>query len=316
MGVNTRTYKFALGTALLGQARAGRTDLTLSELATPYALALVEHLDQAPQASTTLSLGEDDFLAVASTEAEESKKHHQPTEALLDAAIRSMPTMVMQKFHNLRGGVEVPHRFYEVTGRGNSRTVILTSELQKVAASEQANLLGSELEARWAMVETSFAAGVGRSLVHHGVAVDRSTMKITDVRRRRVVTGVIEAVIGFQHGRCLICKDIIDINQGVAIDHVFPFSFMNRGGIGGWIGRPDLDSIWNLAPAHPACNGAKSNRPPTQSEIFHLAKRNRAIMTSQKPLSKTLELTLKAAGYSGVNSNDWYGFLNDILLHF
>lgn len=81
MGTNTRTYKFALATALLEHATQGRTEVTLAELAAPYALTLVEHADEMPQARAAQGLGEADFLTVASREAEE----------LVDAAVRSMP---------------------------------------------------------------------------------------------------------------------------------------------------------------------------------------------------------------------------------
>lgn len=118
MGANSRTYKFALGEALLGAAAEGRTDLPLRELAGPYAMSLVEHLAQAPQASQRSVTGGADFLTVAQEEAAESVQLGSPTEKLLAAAMKSMPEMVMQKFHNLRGngGAEIPHRFYEVTG--------------------------------------------------------------------------------------------------------------------------------------------------------------------------------------------------------
>lgn len=47
--------------------------------------------------------------------------------------MKSMPAMVMQRFHNLRGdgGAEVPHRFYEVTGTPRERVVKLTDHLRR-----------------------------------------------------------------------------------------------------------------------------------------------------------------------------------------
>jgi hypothetical protein len=132
MGVNTRTYKFALAEALLMQAKQGRTDIPLGELAAPYAMALLRHLEM-PQATEASPLGASDFLTVARAERADSLTAGAPTERLLDAAVDSMPVMVMQKFHNLRGGVEVPHRFYELTGHIADRVVVLTPELLTVA---------------------------------------------------------------------------------------------------------------------------------------------------------------------------------------
>ncbi|MEU1388488.1 MULTISPECIES: hypothetical protein [unclassified Nonomuraea] len=311
MGANSRTYKFALGEALLGAAAEGRTDIPLRELARPYAMSLVEHLAQAPQTSQRSATSGADFLTVAQEETAESVRLGSPTEKLLAAAMKSMPEMVMQKFHNLRGngGAEIPHRFYEVTGSARERVVKLTEPLREVALSEQRATLQAELAARWSIVETSFAAGVGRSLVEEGVAVDLTTLRITDKERRRSVAGVTDAVIGFQHGRCIICaQPLIPGVDEVAVDHVFPYSFKRL--LSGT--KVDLDAIWNLAPAHRLCNGQKSNQPPSQGELTRLALRNEAIMQSPHPLKRTLQLTLKGHGYPGGRVGEWWDFINEV----
>ncbi|MDG4861144.1 HNH endonuclease domain-containing protein [Streptomyces sp. T-3] len=293
MGANSRTYKFALGEALLEHARYGHTELLLSELGVPYAMSLAEHAAKAAQAPEGTSIGKADFLAIAAAEREETQKLGRPTDLLLEAAVKSMPAMVMQKFHNLRGGTEVPHRFYELVGNSRHRVVRLTPELLQVAQSEQVMGLRAELGARWSIVESSFDAGIGRALIEEGVTLDWSTLKLTDKRRRRPVTGVAEALIGFQHGRCLICDGALDLADAVAVDHVFPYSLMQRyASVEGWRG-PDLDVLWNLAPAHEACNSAKSDRLPSSGDLERLARRNEAIMGSPHPLRKTLQLALE-----------------------
>ncbi|WP_233273562.1 hypothetical protein [Streptomyces broussonetiae] len=190
MGANSRTYKFALGAALLDAASRGRSEIPLTELAEPYALELVRHLGDAPQAPESLTLRDTDFLVIAKEERAETLATGQPTERLLAAAARSMPAMVMQKFHNLRGGTQLPHRFFELTGDARQRLVRLTPEVLRVARSEQAAGLCAELDARWSIVESSFAAGVGRSLMEDGVAVDWKSLRLTDKKRRRSVAKV------------------------------------------------------------------------------------------------------------------------------
>lgn len=184
MGANSRTYKFALGHALLELARSGDAEFTLQELAAPYAMSLIEHLQHAPQVPERSSLGEQDFLSLARGQAEPSLRVGRPTDDVLDSAVRSMPAMVMQKFHNLRGAStgagEVPHRFYEIVGPPQKRIVRLTPEMIQLAHSEQSSLLRDELTARWNIVETSFAAGIGRSLVTEGFALDSATMRLSD----------------------------------------------------------------------------------------------------------------------------------------
>ncbi|MGV9853374.1 hypothetical protein ACWDWU_32120 [Streptomyces sp. NPDC003442] len=54
MGANSRTYKFAFGAALLEYAAQDRAEVTLDELAVPYAMGLVAHLTEAPQAPSGL----------------------------------------------------------------------------------------------------------------------------------------------------------------------------------------------------------------------------------------------------------------------
>ncbi|MEV0756129.1 hypothetical protein [Streptosporangium sp. NPDC050280] len=314
IGANSRTYKFALGAALLDAAAEGRPEILLRDLAAPYAMGLVRHLGQAPQASQKDERGGKDFLSVAEREAAESLRLGSPTDELLAAAMPSMTGMVMQKFHNLRGeGAEVPHRFYEVTGRSHEQIVRLSKELRDIARSEQAPTLRGELSARWNIVETSFAAGIGRSLIDEGVAVDMTTLQITDRQRRRSVTGVTDAVIGFQHGLCMICAELITTDiDAVAVDHVFPYSFMRLLRPRGRGTAPDLDAVWNLAPTHAWCNGQKSNRPPTPAEMVRLAQRNEAIMQSPHPLRKTLKLTLEHNGYKGAKPGQWFTFIQHV----
>jgi hypothetical protein len=43
-GREPRTYKFALGHALLEHGSSGRADVPLHELAVPYAMSLIKHL--------------------------------------------------------------------------------------------------------------------------------------------------------------------------------------------------------------------------------------------------------------------------------
>ncbi|MFF4790762.1 HNH endonuclease [Streptomyces sp. NPDC001276] len=308
MGANSRTYKFALGQALLEYGRRGQDAVLLEQFAATYSLALVRHLGQGPQAPQTTDLGENDFLTVTTQESAATLAAGRPTERLVTSAVRSMPTMVMQKFHNLRGGSAVPHTFYELIGKGRHRIVRLTPELLRLAQSEQAAGLTEELGARWSIVESSFASGVGQSLLKEGVAVNWDTLKLTDKRRRRSVAGIVEATVGFQHGRCLICGGVLAPGEDIAVDHVFPFSLMRRlGSVGAWHG-PDLDALWNLAPAHATCNGTKSDRPPTRGELRRLAARNEAIMQSPHPLCRTLQLSMRQA-LPGQKASSWREFL-------
>jgi 5-methylcytosine-specific restriction endonuclease McrA len=291
MGANSRTYKFPLGDALLELAASGRDAVTLEELAARYAMGIVRRVGDAPQASERTPLAATDFLTVAKEEASKSLALGQPSGRLVQAAVKSIPGMVMDKFHNVRGG-ELPHTFYSLHGRGRDRMVQLSQDLRRIAASPQVASLRAELDARWSIVETSFTTGVGRSVMEDGLAIDFAEWRLTDKRRRRSVAGVKEAVVGFQHGRCLTCGDIIWQGDRIAIDHVFPLALMDHFPVARQWPELDLDRVWNLAPAHYDCNAGKSARPPRAAELSRLVQRNEAIMNSPHPLKRTLEITL------------------------
>ncbi|MGY1684965.1 HNH endonuclease [Geodermatophilus sp. SYSU D00867] len=290
MGANSRTYKFALGSALLDLAGQGREDVSLTELAAPYAMQLALHAQRYPQGPAASVIGESDFLTVLREESPASLRDGRPTERLLDAAVASMPQMVMRKFHNLRGAGEVGHRFYALQGRGGARRIVLTPELLAVAGHE--DLLRSELEARWSIVEACFDAEVGRGLVRSGVTVSAAGDVFLTPTRRIALAGVREGLIGFQHGRCFYCTDPVTLAAAaVHVDHVYPFSLMTTGV---WRG-PDLNGVWNLVVACAPCNLAKSDRLPTAQEVTRLLARNEAVAGSPHPLRRALELSMSGA---------------------
>ncbi|MFE7243802.1 hypothetical protein [Streptomyces sp. NPDC057580] len=117
-------------------------------------------------------------------------------------------------------------------------------------------------------------------------------------------------MIGFQYGRCLICNDVLDLTDAVAVDHVFLYSLMHRYASVGGCG-PDLDVLWNLAPAHEACNSTKSDRLPRPNELERLARRIEAIMGSPHPLRKTLSIALRQTN-NGQRDASWADFLLEV----
>ncbi len=291
MGANSRTYKFALGKALLDLAHEGRDAATLDELAAPYAWALVQRAERFPQGPPAAVGGPRDFLTVLSEEAPTSVEGNRPTERLVSAAADSIPGMVMQKFHNLRGIGEVEHSFYRLTGRGAGRRVELTPDLSAVAAHEE--LLGDELASRWSIVEACFDATLGRSLVQAGVVLSEDGERLVTWQRRAPVTGARSALVGFQHGRCFYCHDVLtSATRAVHVDHVYPYAFMKTGS---WNG-PDLNGVWNLVVACSSCNLAKSSRRPSAEEVKALMHRNEAVIASPHPLRRTLELSMRSDG--------------------
>ncbi|WP_432053034.1 HNH endonuclease [Streptomyces xiamenensis] len=296
MGANTRTYKFALAESLLHFGALGREAVPLDVFVEPYTMEMARRqVAGACHVSATAEPGPADFLTHLERDAAASLALGHPTDALREAAVASVPGMVMKKFPMV-GGAPLPIPLYRMDGRGKHRTVVLTPEMREVAAPEHLAGLRAETRARQSIVEASFDAGIGRDLMAAGVIADPESGMLQDVRRRRSVARVDDAVRGFQHGRCLLCRDPLAPGDDVDIDHVFPFVLMRRFGVlHGWRG-PDLDALWNLAPAHRRCNIGKSADWPEPGVLDRLVERNEAITGSPHPLSKTLQLALKAYG--------------------
>ena len=309
MGANTRTYKFALGHALLALASEGRDAATLTEIAVPYSLAIAQHSQHYPQAPRVEGLREADYLSVVAEEATASISAGVPTERLVQATVQSIPGMVMTKFHNLRGGDGVPRRFYDAPDRQAGNLVRFTPDLLEVAQSTHASVLQQELDTRWALVESAFDAEIGSSVVRAGLLVSDDSELVLDLVRRAPVAQTRGALIGFQYGRCFYCRTSLDaLLADVHVDHVYPYSLMTSGS---WRG-PDLNGVWNLVVACAPCNLAKSNRTPTEAEVRRLIERNEAILTSPHPLKRTVSLLLSSGGHS---SSTFYHWVDDLANH-
>ena len=103
--------------------------------------------------------------------------------------------------------------------------------------------------------------------------------------RREKVTGVRDALSGYQNGRCAYCgNEFTDIGPSrVAVDHVIPFMLMSRGWRDG-----DLHQVWNFVLACWACNSDKRDRPPAQEWMPWLVERSEQLIGSHHPLRETL----------------------------
>ncbi|MHA6758467.1 HNH endonuclease [Streptacidiphilus sp. PAMC 29251] len=304
-GSQSHTCLFALGDALLEFAAEGRTEVGPAELADRYAMGLLGRPGPAPQSAADTPAAVADFLAVAARESAPSLAQGHPTEELRQAAVRSLTALVLPKFHQLRGGAPLEHRFYQLTGDPGEPGLRLTPELLAIAGGEQAAGLRAELDARWSIVENSFDPTVGRSLNEQGLAADLAALTLTDRSGRRTVTGIHAALTGFQYGRCQHCGDVLTPEDATAVDHVLP-PVPGRHGA-------DLDGVWNLAPVHAACADARAARMPTAAELQRLARRNEAVMESRQPLRSTLRRELKRARLDGEHEDRWRTFLLQVL---
>ena len=104
--------------------------------------------------------------------------------------------------------------------------------------------------------------------------------------RRRAITGLREALNGYQKGRCFYCRR--DIEAGHAdVDHFLPHTLLPFGVV------PNIDGIWDLVLACADCNrgpDGKFARVPELRFLERLRQRNEFLISSHHPLRETLIL--------------------------
>ncbi|MGH3188670.1 MAG: HNH endonuclease [Streptosporangiaceae bacterium] len=205
---------------------------------------------------------------------------------LAEVTVRLGFTNVIDAFHISRGGEPTQTRFF-IDERAGRHGVTLTDELLELSNGLQAGVLPLEVDARWDLVQTSWGLGLGTRLVTVEITPDEDAvhLHVPPRLRRGPITGVRDALSGYQDGRCAYCDTpFTDIGTSrVAVDHVLPFVLMTRGWQDG-----DLHQVWNLVLACHACNSAKRDRPPTGDWMPWLEKRGEYLIGSHHPLRETL----------------------------
>ncbi|MHA1757772.1 MAG: HNH endonuclease domain-containing protein [Promethearchaeota archaeon] len=96
---------------------------------------------------------------------------------------------------------------------------------------------------------------------------------------------------------CFICKKQIDPND-ISIDHVIPWSFMYS------------DDLWNLVYVHKSCNSSKSNRLPSERDIFNLEERNVKLLDilKAKGIQNKMRLELELAIKQNLVRKFWISY--------
>lgn len=286
-GRNTASYKFALGASLLELAADGQSDVTLEELAVPYAAHIVRHLGLADrQAISPSSRFLDACRAYARGDSDE--------DALVDTTVRLGFNNVIDCFHNVSGD-EVGLPFYRDERQSHGR-IVLTDHVHELASAAGGDL-AHEVEARWRLVETAWDLRLPPEVLEVGydgegrLHVDVAGGGSRDDARRIDVTGCREALNGYQGGRCFYCGTAISVEPGhpllADVDHFFPHVLQRRDASFPY----HLDGVWNLVLACTDCNrgqGGKSDRIPERPLLERLHARNECLIGSHHPLRETL----------------------------
>lgn len=265
-GLNTATYKIALGRTLEHLAWAGRDRVTMPELAEVFFDLYAERLREGnrPQLShpNRLTVME---RVVALHESDKIDREEAIARVAADAFGDVIP-----RFHTV-GDTAVPVRFYDATSDG----LVLTDAPFQLFAQPDADALGTELGARWDLLEAAFEMKrAGGQLAN-----DIRLIYLEQGYARRSVTHLRSVLHGYQQGRCFYCGELIPSGAG-HVDHVIPRQLVQH------------DEPWNLVLAHALCNEQKSDLLPSDRSIAMLVARNEHLIASNHPLKQQLRAQL------------------------
>lgn len=256
-GLNTATYKIALGQALANFVRAGRTNVSMHDLAAEFLALYRQRLKTSNQPQLILPGRQTVMERVNAL----IRAGRLTEENAVDVVERNAFHDVIPRFHTL-GQAVVPVRFYEVASDG----IVLTDSAFRVLAPRDGQLL-DELDARWALLEAAFA--MRREAL--GLRTDLRRVYLVRGYDRTHVAKLRPVLNGYQNGRCFYCDEEMGVGD-VHVDHVIPRQFVQH------------DEIWNLVLAHGLCNKLKSDALPPRHYVVKLIRRNEQLVASKHPV--------------------------------
>jgi 5-methylcytosine-specific restriction endonuclease McrA len=262
-GLNTATYKIALGNSLIDFATQNKNNISMSELAESffdqYLLRLESNKPQllTPNRRTVMENIVDLYKLDKLTRTQAIAKVER--EAFND---------VIHRFHTVNNMV-LPVTFYDYNQKG----LILKDSLFQVFEKKHNSVLKEELLSRWDLLESAFQ--IRRE--------NENSVLVNDIRRfyldkgyeRTNITKTRPVLNGYQNGTCFYCGEILS-DDDIHVDHVIPRQVIQH------------DELWNLVLAHGFCNEQKSDFLPSIYQIEKLIARNEQLIASNNPLHKKL----------------------------
>ena len=281
-GRNVASYKFALAKSLLELASGGREAVPLADLAVPFSRHVCDHIAKVDRQGTSRS---SKFLDACRFYNAGRISHDELVSATEVFGFNN----VIDAFHTVGAG-EVPTRFFHDERSTSTGGIRITDQVHELAAGAEAESLAGEVEARWRLVEETWASrAVGDQMI---VLYDapRELLVPALTGRRRPITEVRPALNGYQKGHCFYCFALIAVTGGIGdersdVDHFLPHSLMARGV------PVNLDQVWNLVLACQRCNrgvAGKFAAIPHKKYLHKLSRRNEYLIASHHPLRETL----------------------------
>jgi hypothetical protein len=260
-GLNTATYKIALGRLLLEFASQGKDRLYWSELSERFLRLYRERLKNGsgnPQQGDPTRKTKMERIISALDIGKLSE-----TEAL-ETVAREAFNDVVPRFQNLSDlSADVAAPFYEFT---LGKELVFRQELLAVASGDISGLL-SEIDARWSLLEGAFLIRRGDGQLENDIR--ESYLKAGTLKRASLAPNI-PFLQGYQGNVCFYCGESLATGS-VAVDHVLPRAIMMH------------DELWNLVLTHEFCNSQKLDKLIDQNYLQKLCVRNENVMGSQHP---------------------------------
>ena len=279
-GRNTASYKFSLAKALLENPQLIKSgEVSLQDLALPYAQNICEHLKNSDKQITAKSSR---FLDACRNFNSNKINKDQLIENTVELGFNN----VLDAFHIVNQR-DIPDSFFKRSQ--GKKSIIITDNFFQLVEEEQDLQLSLETEARWRLVETAWSLNLNRQLidVHHDS--ECNTLYTLARQKRNNITSSRHSLNGYQKGHCFYCLDQISIEPSAdnlaEVDHFFPH-ILKR-----YIPNMAIDGVWNLVLACQDCNRGENGKfalIPDITYLHKLSQRNEYIISSHHPLRETL----------------------------
>ena len=277
LGKNSACYKFALAKSLISLS-GSQSEFSLENIAVPFSEEITKHLKNEEKQGTSQS---SKFLEICKN----FNNNNISYDELIDGTVKYGFINVLDAFHNISNG-QVPLNFFGYDKI--NKKIILTDEMHKLILSDEKTSLLEEIEARWRLVETAWSLNIPKHHINVKYDENESLLYIIDKVRRKNITGIRDALNGYQNGKCFYCGKPISKDgcyDDVDVDHFFPHMLQryNR--------NINLDGAWNLVLSCIDCNRGESGKfekIPDRSLLQRLENRNNYLIASNHPLKETL----------------------------
>ncbi len=280
-GKNSATYKFGFAKALLELVDKEKTNISLGDLAVPFAKSIIDHVTTNDKQGNSNS---SKFLDVC-------RKYikGEINDSILFSSTEKLGFVnVIDAFQNVNGSV-VPNKFYEKNFANGKKEIVITDELLKLKEKYQFQNLDQEVDARWKLVETAWNLQINPSLLEVKYDENKSLFFIeNDFMKRVDITSVRDSLNGYQKGKCFYSFQDISINKSSSniceVDHFLPHSnklIHSKHGA-------NINGVWNLVLADGDINLEKRARIPDLKYLDRLYARNEFYIESKHPLAETI----------------------------